>query len=237
MIDKTKKYFINNPIFIKAKTKFNLFKLTRIRRIKKVNVNERIVEMPFVFNSLPTRRNLDILDLGCTESSLSLHMASLGYKVVGVDMREFPYRHPNFKFSKADIMDLGFKDKSFDVVSCISTLEHIGLGFYKDRADCQLPDKKALNEIYRVLKDDGLLILSVPFGVYQESLQQRIYDLEHLDVLLDNFSINIRLFFADFKDQDLNFWREIDQDQAKKMKSSDGTTNCICLIKAAKANI
>ena len=51
---------------------------------------------------------------------------------------------------KADICNLPFEDNSFDVVFCNHVLEHI--------AD----DKKAMSELYRVLKPGGLGIFQIP---------------------------------------------------------------------------
>ncbi|QFG52706.1 class I SAM-dependent methyltransferase [Chryseobacterium sp.] len=51
---------------------------------------------------------------------------------------------------KADILDLPFDDESFDVVFCNHVLEHIQ------------DDKKAMSELYRVLKSGGWGILQVP---------------------------------------------------------------------------
>ena len=51
---------------------------------------------------------------------------------------------------KADILDLPFKDNSFDVVLCNHVLEHIE------------DDKKAMKELYRVLKPNGFGIFQVP---------------------------------------------------------------------------
>ena len=50
-----------------------------------------------------------------------------------------------------DIMELSFEDNSFDLVVCRDVLEHVH------------DYKKALEEICRVLKRDGFLIMSVPF--------------------------------------------------------------------------
>lgn len=51
---------------------------------------------------------------------------------------------------KADIQDLPFEDNSFDVIFCNHVLEHV--------AD----DKKALSELYRVMKPGGWGIFQVP---------------------------------------------------------------------------
>ena len=51
---------------------------------------------------------------------------------------------------KADLLDLPFQDEEFDVVFCNHVLEHI------------IEDKKAMKELYRVLKPGGWGILQVP---------------------------------------------------------------------------
>ena len=57
-------------------------------------------------------------------------------------------RNPNII---GDVCTLPFIDNCFDVISLMEVLEHIH------------NPQKALNEIYRVLKPEGLLIFSVPF--------------------------------------------------------------------------
>lgn len=51
---------------------------------------------------------------------------------------------------KADILDLPFEDNSFDVIICNHVLEHI------------IDDKKAMSELYRVMKPKGWGIIQVP---------------------------------------------------------------------------
>ncbi len=51
---------------------------------------------------------------------------------------------------KADILDLPFKENSFDIVFCNHVLEHI------------IDDKKAMQELYRVLKPNGFSIFQIP---------------------------------------------------------------------------
>lgn len=51
---------------------------------------------------------------------------------------------------KADILNLPFDDNSFDIVFCNHVLEHI------------IDDKKAMQELYRVLKPNGMGIFQIP---------------------------------------------------------------------------
>jgi SAM-dependent methyltransferase len=51
---------------------------------------------------------------------------------------------------KADICNLPFKDNEFDIILCNHVLEHIP------------DDAKAMHELYRVLKPNGMAILQIP---------------------------------------------------------------------------
>ena len=54
---------------------------------------------------------------------------------------------------KADICDLPLDDESYDFILCNHVLEHI------------IDDKKAMQELYRVLKKDGTGIFQVPLNI------------------------------------------------------------------------
>ena len=53
---------------------------------------------------------------------------------------------------KIDITDINFEDNFFDVIICNHVLEHV-----KD-------DRKAMSELFRVLKPKGFAILQVPIS-------------------------------------------------------------------------
>jgi SAM-dependent methyltransferase len=52
---------------------------------------------------------------------------------------------------KADICDLPFQDNEFDIIICNHVLEHIP------------NDKKAMRELFRILKNNGMAIIQVPY--------------------------------------------------------------------------
>jgi SAM-dependent methyltransferase len=58
---------------------------------------------------------------------------------------------------KADICDLPFEDNSFDFILCNHVLEHIP------------DDKKAMHELYRILKPGGIGIFQIPQDLSRET--------------------------------------------------------------------
>ena len=58
---------------------------------------------------------------------------------------------------KADICDLPFEDNTYDVILCNHVLEHIP------------NDTKAMQELYRVLKPNGIAILQIPQDLNRET--------------------------------------------------------------------
>ena len=65
--------------------------------------------------------------------------------------------------SFADLNKLPFDDHSQPSVSCMHTIEHIGLGRYGDALDPQ-GDLKAIEELKRVVKKGGDLLFVTPVG-------------------------------------------------------------------------
>lgn len=233
MMDKSKLYWVNNPIFLKVKDHFAFKSFSRIRELKKVYVNERIVEIPFALSAVSRLKpNAEVLDIGCSESVLPLYLSYGGVKVTGLDYRNYPYIAPNFQFLRGDILKLPFNDFSFDAVTCISTLEHIGIGFYSDPKQSISADVVAMREITRVLRSNGFLVLSVPYGLSTSNTQQRIYDYAALNKLMEGFDICTQKYYYDFtpKNNICNMWIECAKEKADQIDSSQKMQCITCLI-------
>lgn len=232
-----KNFFINNPIFVKYKKRFD-FKVFRSRDVlKSVNINERIVEIPFAIQAITNlSRGAKILDLGCTESPLPLQLSSLGYAVTGFDFREYPYHHPNLTVVQGDMTKLPFEKGTFDAIMSISTLEYVGIGFYADPQEVQQADKKAVGEIVRVLKPGGIFVLTAPYGVCAQTGQQRIYDEKSLaEVMGAQLNVEDIRYLKSVKSDEANCntWVEITKQEAAGIASPEATS-CVCLVKAKK---
>ncbi len=98
-----------------------------------------------------------ILDAGCGSGRDSRLLTERRFNVIGVDLSEELLKiaqqtNPKTQFICADIKELPFKDNYFDGVWCSAVLLHLET----------IEDvKKALKEMYRVLKPGGIIFIGV----------------------------------------------------------------------------
>ncbi|GAH42242.1 unnamed protein product, partial [marine sediment metagenome] len=129
------------------------------------------------------------------------YMLKRGYLVYGLDIRDLP---PNqhlpygFCFIKGDVRKTGLPGALVDVVTCVSSLEHVGVaGRYGMMEEDEEGDRKAMAEMRRVLKDEGLLLLTTHFGVraVYEGLH-RIYDEKQIRGLTQGFNVEAEEYYC-----------------------------------------
>jgi len=98
----------------------------------------------------------------------------------------------NLRMGSEDLTKLSFADNSIASLSCMHTVEHIGLGRYGDPFD-QEGDLKAMRELERILMRGGNLFFVVPVGKPRiEFNAHRIYSLE---MIMDYFkNLELREF-------------------------------------------
>ncbi|MBF0331519.1 MAG: class I SAM-dependent methyltransferase [Candidatus Omnitrophica bacterium] len=237
MINNISAFTINNPVFVRIKKKFNWAKLTYEQSVKAVYINERIIELPFVIQGLAgLKRGGKVLDVGCSESILPMQLAGLGYAVTGLDFRYYPFHFPGLGSCQSDATKMPFENGSFDAVTCVSMLEHVGIGHYDDPWHDDSGDTKVMGEIARVLQKDGLILLTVPFGVPTQGSLQRTYDPKRLEKILSGWRVEEKRYFINAQDKGAlnDHWQECDEAKAATMNSVDKTV-CVCLLKARRS--
>ncbi len=101
------------------------------------------------------------------------------------DYRPASLKLSNMRFKQADLKSLPFKTGELESVSCMHTIEHVGLGRYGDEID-PLGDIKAIKELQRVTKKGGSILFVVPIG--REKIMfnaHRIYSYDKVLKLFD----------------------------------------------------
>ena len=101
------------------------------------------------------------VDVG--SSVLTMSVLSAWVDTVLVDYRPLRVSLPGLSSVAGDILQLPFTDNSFNSLSCLHVIEHIGLGRYGDPIDPQ-GSIKAAYELQRIVRPGGKLFLSLPIG-------------------------------------------------------------------------
>jgi len=96
---------------------------------------------------LETCRGERIIDLGCGEGALVKVFQARGYNIIGMDLH---YESEHVR--RGSILETGLEGGSFDLVLCMDVIEHLNF------AD----QERALDEIARLLRPGGRLLLTVP---------------------------------------------------------------------------
>ena len=104
--------------------------------------------------------NKKILELGCGEATMTKKLASTGFnrEIIASDVDEIQHKKnlklkiPNIRFIFCGAEDIKIEDNSIDIVFMFKSFHHIPKNSMK----------KALKEIKRVLKPNGLVYISEP---------------------------------------------------------------------------
>lgn len=167
--------------------------------------NQRFIEYPWVLRQLGSGQGKMLLDVGCSGTLLDHELLARGFRVVGLDIQDHTLRNSREAFVQANVLNTGLPPETFDVILLVSTIEHVGLHTYSQDLLADDADFSAMQELRRLLKPDGVLLLTTPYegkgpirihrwGKRGEFLERR-YDCEMLAKLLAGFEIVDPTFF------------------------------------------
>jgi len=138
-----------------------------------------------------------VLDLACGEGYGAKILSEDALEVTGIDIdnesiehAKKKYQKNNLKFLESSIISIPLKDeKIFDVITCFETIEHIH------------EQETMLREVSRLLKDNGIFIISTPNKpVYNQGRQEKNpfhvkeLDFNKLKDLLNSFFPHVSIF-------------------------------------------
>ena len=157
----------------------------------RISFEGRLIEYAFAHSNIDTLSKKIILDVGSAETKFPIELANKGHDVYSLDITQKAYNE-KVKYVIGTLENLPFKNNFFDVITAISTIEHVGLGRYGDPISPE-GDIHALREIERVLKPGGKLIFTIPSGIdticYSEQKVplHRVYSSQKLNKMLSHF--------------------------------------------------
>lgn len=162
----------NNEILIKYKENKEIIGVG-------INIDERIIEIPWFISKLKEEKT-KLLDAG---SSLN-HEIILQQPIFSIKETTiytyFPeplnFNQKRISYVYGDLRELPFKDTFFDEIVCISTLEHIDMdnsmyGYeiknHENPATKSYEYLRVIQEFLRVLNANGNMIITVPYGKFE----------------------------------------------------------------------
>src|SRR5690242_9030100 len=140
-----------------------------------VGLDERVVEYPWALSRLSDGRGLLLDAGGALNHGYLLKSARLSQKRIVIytlsPQGEDFYPEDRLSYVFGDLRRTILRDRSFDEVVCISTLEHVGLDnrrFYTASPEYRQANERdfveAVREMRRILADGGRLLVTVPYG-------------------------------------------------------------------------
>lgn len=157
-----------------------------------------------------------LLDVGSRVDGLVSHISCFR-EITIIDIRDVPSKFKNIKSMKLD-MTQNFKmngRKKYDAITSNHAIEHFGLGRYGDPVDFN-GHIKAIKNIHKLLKEEGLFILGVPY-----SKENKIFFDCHRELSINKWSkilissgFTIKEKYSQYKDE----WPKIYKNSLSKEK-------------------
>ena len=159
-----------------------------------------------------------ILDIGCGNGRFLEVIKGKVFQYTGIDNSESlityakKWQGDKGKFIHADALSLPFENDSFDVVVSFGVLHHIPSKKFR---------KQFLKEAYRVLKKDGLLIITV-WNLWNKRLTP-IIKKHAIKKLLGKSKLDFRDIFLPFgKKQDVRYLHAFTEKELHKLLKKSG---------------
>lgn len=163
-------------------------------------VDERVIEYPWIFSNLSNNEE-KLLDAGSTFNFKQIvnhpNIASKELTIFTFAPEKNNFNNKGISYIYGDLRELPFGDNWFDTIVSQSTIEHIDMDnsiYGYDIVHNEEVDKKsyqyliAVKEMIRVLKSGGSLLITFPYGKFENHGFFQQFDEEMLNRLLELFN-------------------------------------------------
>lgn len=140
----------------KLSNSYSSFNLAILDRKRRERVARKILLIISDYLKRGNKRELIVLDIGCSSGIITTYLARYFKKIIGIDIdvkalnMAKRLKKKNIHFEYMDAKKMSFQDESFDIVICNQVY------YYIDNNG----QKKLIHGIYRVLKSGGICFLS-----------------------------------------------------------------------------
>ena len=217
---------MNEENLIKYYNKFNEDK----RLTRKHGIVEYITANKYIHKYLKNRKDPKIIDIGAGTGKYSIALYNEGYDVTAVELVKHNLMYikkanPNIKSYQGNALNMKrFKDKTFDMVLLFGPMYHL---------ISEEEKLKALSEAKRILKDDGIILISYYMNEYcilthgfieryiRSSIKEGLVDKDfHIRPKSDDLYSMVRL-------EDINKYNKLSGLKRKKIVAQDGPSDYI----------
>lgn len=193
--------------------------------------SDRFIEYPWLLENIDITEG-KLLDIGSTIGDQLYETLPKAIEINCLNLNVKKFKHQEIKFKLGDIRKTDYPDNYFNLIACVSTLEHIGVpGRYSSDND-PAGDARAMQEIKRILKPGGVLLATVPYGAKNVLPINRLYNKTRIADLFSGLNIigqELRKF-----DNHWHVWLSVDEAEAAKTDMTKDGWYALCLIKAKK---
>lgn len=216
-----------------------------------LRLDERIIEYSWIFSKLP-KGNLKLLDAG---STFNFDFIANHDRIVEKELTIFTYAPEGSAFADngvsyvyGDLRDIPFKDNLYNFIVSQSTIEHIDMdnsiyGYdidhHEDVKEKSYEYLLAVNEMVRVLKNKGTLLITVPFGKFENHGFFQQFDNEMLSKMTNIFE-GKGTYNLEFFKYEIDGWKFSNQDElvnvvsynphTGKGKKDDNAAHCRSVV-------
>lgn len=229
----------------------NAFKDGSIPEKFGIGYDERIVEYPWIFSHLKSSEKSSILDAGSTFNFKEIvehpNIKNKELTIYTYYPESESFINNRISYVFGDLRSLPFKTNLYDEIVCQSTIEHVDMDNsiygYNLQPNTESTKKsyeylKVIDELIRVLKSGGQLLLTFPYGQFENHGFFQQFDEEMVKKITDFMGL-IGKHKEEFIIYSKNGWRFDKQENCNhslsynphtgKGKGEDGAAHCRCV--------